>query len=127
MIRRPPRSTRTVTLVPYTTLFRSVRRFAGKHHGRRRALAQRAVDGEPAAMQAHQAARDGETETGALAAVVLRAGLVEGLAEARQIGRRDARAVIGDGDADLAVAGIAAHHDAALGRGELDQIGRAHV
>src|SRR3546814_11479960 len=28
MIRRPPRSTRTDTLFPYTTLFRSVRRFA---------------------------------------------------------------------------------------------------
>src|SRR3546814_4851026 len=32
MIRRPPRSTRTDTLCPYTTLFRSVR-----HHHRRRA------------------------------------------------------------------------------------------
>src|SRR3546814_13351323 len=32
MIRRPPRSTRTGTLFPYTTLFRSVRRL---HHGRR--------------------------------------------------------------------------------------------
>src|SRR3546814_3230719 len=29
MIRRPPRSTRTDTLFPYTTLFRSVRRDAG--------------------------------------------------------------------------------------------------
>src|SRR3546814_10007058 len=29
MIRRPPRSTRTGTLFPYTTLFRSVRRPAG--------------------------------------------------------------------------------------------------
>src|SRR3546814_4233754 len=28
MIRRPPRSTRTDTLFPYTTLFRSVQRFA---------------------------------------------------------------------------------------------------
>src|SRR5213076_2634412 len=28
MIRRPPRSTRLVTLFPYTTLFRSDRRFA---------------------------------------------------------------------------------------------------
>src|SRR3546814_8202601 len=28
MIRRPPRSTRTDTLLPYTTLFRSVRRLA---------------------------------------------------------------------------------------------------
>src|SRR3546814_6346008 len=31
MIRRPPRSTRTDTLFPYTTLFRSVRR-AEAHH-----------------------------------------------------------------------------------------------
>src|SRR3546814_15240930 len=30
MIRRPPRSTRTDTLFPYTTLFRSECRFAGK-------------------------------------------------------------------------------------------------
>src|SRR3546814_4303495 len=29
MIRRPPRSTRTDTLFPYTTLFRSVRRWRG--------------------------------------------------------------------------------------------------
>src|SRR3546814_9646177 len=29
MIRRPPRSTRTDTLFPYTTLFRSVRAFPG--------------------------------------------------------------------------------------------------
>src|SRR3546814_18939916 len=35
MIRRPPRSTRTDTLFPYTTLFRSVEKFfvdAGEHH-----------------------------------------------------------------------------------------------
>src|SRR3546814_12675152 len=31
MIRLPPRSTRTDTLFPYTTLFRSVRRHAGGH------------------------------------------------------------------------------------------------
>src|SRR3546814_6480842 len=30
MIRRPPRSTRTVTLFPYTTLFRSVDRGSGR-------------------------------------------------------------------------------------------------
>src|SRR3546814_12944333 len=36
MIRRPPRSTRTDTLFPYTTLFRSVDRNAiGMHHRRR--------------------------------------------------------------------------------------------
>src|SRR3546814_19376047 len=34
MIRRPPRSTRTDTLFPYTTLFRSLRtsRWRGSHH-----------------------------------------------------------------------------------------------
>src|SRR3546814_4387896 len=31
MIRRPPRSTRTDTLFPYTTLFRSLHRCAGVH------------------------------------------------------------------------------------------------
>src|SRR3546814_15257453 len=33
MIRRPPRSTRTDTLFPYTTLFRSVFRFDGQERG----------------------------------------------------------------------------------------------
>src|SRR3546814_8422881 len=31
MIRRPPRSTRTDTLFPYTTLFRSVEQLASRH------------------------------------------------------------------------------------------------
>src|SRR3546814_7061045 len=34
MIRRPPRSTRTDTLFPYTTLFRSLPRFRGRRHRR---------------------------------------------------------------------------------------------
>src|SRR3546814_6503822 len=33
MIRRPPRSTRTDTLFPYTTLFRSRRQFLADHPG----------------------------------------------------------------------------------------------
>src|SRR3546814_13832420 len=33
MIRRPPRSTRTDTLFPYTTLFRSLRGSSRGHHG----------------------------------------------------------------------------------------------
>src|SRR3546814_14826295 len=33
MIRRPPRSTRTDTLFPYTTLFRSTRHDRDQHHG----------------------------------------------------------------------------------------------
>src|SRR3546814_19325623 len=39
MLRRPPRSTRTDTLFPYTTLFRSVRPFDDRVEGQR-ALAQ---------------------------------------------------------------------------------------
>src|SRR3546814_14689280 len=33
MIRRPPRSTRTDTLFPYTTLFRSIEEFIRQYHG----------------------------------------------------------------------------------------------
>src|SRR3546814_7437802 len=36
MIRRPPRSTRTDTLLPYTTLFRSLSAVARAHRGRAR-------------------------------------------------------------------------------------------
>src|SRR3546814_1049996 len=39
MIRRPPRSTRTDTLFPYTTLFRSALRQAGPENRRRRRAA----------------------------------------------------------------------------------------
>src|SRR3546814_14248550 len=41
MIRRPPRSTRTDTLFPYTTLFRSVRLVGESHAGKRPAMARR--------------------------------------------------------------------------------------
>src|SRR3546814_18260907 len=43
MIRRPPRSTRTDTLFPYTTLFRSFGR--RPHRGRRRRLHRRGREG----------------------------------------------------------------------------------
>src|SRR3546814_16152160 len=43
MIRRPPRSTRTDTLFPYTTLFRSQRSQAVPAAGKRRALARRGL------------------------------------------------------------------------------------
>src|SRR3546814_16857218 len=43
MIRRPPRSTRTDTLFPYTTLFRSVQPAPGHHEHHRAALV--VVDG----------------------------------------------------------------------------------
>src|SRR3546814_2277298 len=44
MIRRPPRSTRTDTLFPYTTLFRSSRRIRGAHRDTPPALARGAPD-----------------------------------------------------------------------------------
>src|SRR3546814_3615255 len=45
MIRRPPRSTRTDTLFPYTTLFRSGRRVHAAAHGRGAALGGQALLG----------------------------------------------------------------------------------
>src|SRR3546814_7921977 len=43
MIRRPPRSTRTDTLFPYTTLFRSHALLRAKRRSRRRLLGKRGV------------------------------------------------------------------------------------
>src|SRR3546814_7817268 len=55
MIRRPPRSTRTDTLFPYTTLFRSLRQ-----HVRQVAVdvEQEALDVEPGQQRAHRSLRD---------------------------------------------------------------------
>src|SRR3546814_17549640 len=48
MIRRPPRSTRTDTLFPYTTLFRSLRAcgLSGQKQSYTKSLAQLILDGE---------------------------------------------------------------------------------
>src|SRR3546814_3732176 len=46
MIRRPPRSTRTDTLFPYTTLFRSLRRADRRPAGRHRQYRTDRDDGE---------------------------------------------------------------------------------
>src|SRR3546814_6031834 len=51
MIRRPPRSTRTDTLFPYTTLFRSNRSYAS---------ARRAMAGEQLLFELRRTARTGE-------------------------------------------------------------------
>src|SRR3546814_9394528 len=59
MIRLPPRSTRTDTLFPYTTLFRSAFEFLGGLRGRlQRAVAQRGVE-RAAATGARQNQRGG--------------------------------------------------------------------
>src|SRR3546814_5982235 len=55
MIRRPPRSTRTDTLFPYTTLFRSPR--AGRHPARRQGLRRQGVSRHQAVAVAAQQPR----------------------------------------------------------------------
>src|SRR3546814_11531182 len=50
MIRRPPRSTRTDTLFPYTTLFRSILAIAVERHG----AARRLVRAMPLAVMLHE-------------------------------------------------------------------------
>src|SRR3546814_5954307 len=66
MIRRPPRSTRTDTLFPYTTLFRS-QLDAGDV-----ALAGRALEGQAATMQIDQRLRQRQAQAGALGLAVQR-------------------------------------------------------
>src|SRR3546814_6788977 len=54
MIRRPPRSTRTDTLFPYTTLFRSAGRRSGRPGGRRYGADDRpGAAGRPARSEEH--------------------------------------------------------------------------
>src|SRR3546814_2371911 len=79
MMRRPPRSTRTDTLFPYTTLFRSAEQVGGRH----RAILEHQLGGVGAA-PAHLVEGAADAETGhaflqdehgnALAALGLRVG-----------------------------------------------------
>src|SRR3546814_7013324 len=58
MIRRPPRSTRTDTLFPYTTLFRSARRRDPVHRrDQRGADGTRRAQGDEQAVAGHDAAQ----------------------------------------------------------------------
>src|SRR3546814_3806513 len=69
MIRRPPRSTRTDTLFPYTTLFRSFRSAApGRidHDARRNVILQRHRGIEIALADRALGARDGADREGAI-------------------------------------------------------------
>src|SRR3546814_2762723 len=86
MIRRPPRSTRTDTLFPYTTLFRSQ-----QHHALRPLQAHRRAD--PRHAGGRQAIADGATDR---------------RSEAR-VPRRDAE-IAGGGDVDAAAHGPPLHH-----------------
>src|SRR3546814_4056548 len=67
MIRRPPRSTRTDTLFPYTTLFRSpAARLAGDEPGARKKLTERIVGRMSAAHRAAALAVRSEEHTSEL-------------------------------------------------------------
>src|SRR3546814_5611313 len=59
MMRRPPRSTRTDTLFPYTTLFRSLPQLGRKLPGGSRGRAERAVAGQRVGRRAHGVEDDG--------------------------------------------------------------------
>src|SRR3546814_13071420 len=87
MIRRPPRSTRTDTLFPYTTLFRS-QLDAGDV-----ALAGRALEGQAATMQIDQRLRQRQAQAGALGLAVQRlVHLAEGRHHLVEVLGRDADA-----------------------------------
>src|SRR3546814_18488546 len=64
MIRRPPRSTRTDTLFPYTTLFRNVQLRLGARTLRRQ-VAQRPVAGAAASARPRAPPRDGNLRVAA--------------------------------------------------------------
>src|SRR5256885_7240439 len=105
MIRRPPRS----TLFPYTTLFRSA------EHGASRG----AVAGDDGAVHGvDDLAADGQAQARAARAVLGLAGLHEGLEDLVQFLRRNARALIGDGNADVALSVDAALHIDAPANGD---------
>src|SRR3546814_2510545 len=62
MIRRPPRSTRTDTLFPYTTLFRSARDHAQQRGLARAVAADQAEHARPIDPQVHAAQGPGRSE-----------------------------------------------------------------
>src|SRR3546814_9401465 len=120
MIRRPPRSTRTDTLFPYTTLFRSAREpleAAALVTPRDRAIEQHVVGRLPVEREAR-----GEGLPALLAGDVI--------AVERSQRRRQARAVVGlvaREAAALAFPGHARADRCAKRRHDLAKIGRAHV
>src|SRR3546814_16685175 len=100
MIRRPPGSTRTDTLFPYTTLFRSL----------------------------GDVLDDREAQPGAAErAAAARIDAVEAFGKPGQMLGRDAVAPIDDRQRDVAgIAGLESHRDRGAGA-PVFQIGRAHV
>src|SRR3546814_5785244 len=113
MLRRPPRSTRTDTLFPYTTLFRSHRRqgLRGRHSGR----ARRVTAGQRAGCRA--LVGGGAFGVAPVVAPVDLVGSLVGPATLPEAGKAE-----GPGEAGTD------HHDGMLAREVLDvELGRAPV
>src|SRR3546814_4511636 len=126
MIRRPPRSTRTDTLFPYTTLFRS-RRSAGQRNVGERNVQAEIVEGEPlAAVEGPARNFEGQRETAAGAPVDEGIkGLLQPGLELAVVDRRDGVLVL----RRLGIVVIDRHPALAraLARTCVAEIGRAHV
>src|SRR3546814_3769164 len=127
MIRRPPRSTRTDTLFPYTTLFRAgggagIRKAARQLQGGELADLGPALDGDAAAAcvdAEHHAVREGAAGLAHQARVLYRHGAEDDTPDAERQPALDRRHVA-DAAAEL-------HRQVDRGEDRLDQIGRAHV
>src|SRR5579875_3250451 len=95
----------------------------GKGDGNRGAVAELALELEPAAMELHEPAREGQAEAGALVAAAQAAvHLAEALERLRDILGGDADAGIGHGDGDAALVKEDRGRHAPLGRGEFHRI-----
>src|SRR3546814_7722273 len=84
MIRRPPRSTRTDTLFPYTTLFRSLLRL------RRGAAADDSLQARTRPAAVRRPAERTAADAGALPAAAGRPAAGDGKSAPREFGQRDA-------------------------------------
>src|SRR3546814_17391044 len=117
MIRRPPRSTRTDTLFPYTTLFRSLAAhplISYDSSNRPDSSLQRAFAGEGVQPQVAMTARDAN-----LIKTYVRAGLGAGLLAEMALGTRE--------DADLQVLPAPAALPESINRSEERRVGEECV
>src|SRR3546814_12163616 len=135
MLRRPPNSTRTDTIFPYTTLFRSLARGCrppGCDAGGREAdegggtLARRALQHDAAAVHLDEVAHQGEAEAGAeLRFVGARVQLDEGLEDLFHLFGLHAAPAVDDLQAEALVVDVETHAHRGARRRELHRIGHA--
>src|SRR3546814_3131293 len=110
MIRRPPRSTRTDTLFPYTTLFRSLRQAAVEHGD---LLMAEIAEGPPDARRAEDAALVVDHEAQAVAEAELAHLRREDVRRRQHVGQR-AGGILDRVDVEEHGAGGSEEHTSAL-------------